>query len=335
MRNRFVLACCLLAWAGTPAGSAPAAPNATVTLQLKETPLHQALAILFDQLGVPYSIAADVPNPPITLKVQEMPFPEALRAIVRLGSTREQVQGVGVVTRAVTYAKTGDLYQIELRRADPPPPLGPGIRELGGRAGQEAQVEKVPMNYLRANEAVTQLAPQLSSGGIVSIQPLSQDNSLLVRGDADAIQHLKRVIRLMDVPPRPLQASVGISGPGINGAPIALRSMARTLIGNDVTIDEEAVIGGQPAHLKVTLRTQLQGDGTLQVASDWDVSVPVAGGPKGPVRLVKRLSTTTQLPPGEQVPVAEVDLAGWGGKGVLQLWIRGEYGGRAAAAGAR
>ena len=54
--------------------------------------------------------------------------------------------------------------------------------------------------------------------------------------------------------------------------------------------------------------------------------VPIAGGAKGPIRLVKRLSTTTQMRPGEQVPVAEVDLSGWGGKGVLRLWIRGQWG---------
>ena len=68
------------------------------------------------------------------------------------------------------------------------------------------------------------------------------------------------------------------------------------------------------------------GDGQLQVASDWDVSVPVAGGPRGPIRLVKKLSTTTLLRPGEQLSVAEVDLSGWGGKGVLRLWLRGGWG---------
>jgi hypothetical protein len=105
-----------------------------------------------------------------------------------------------------------------------------------------------------------------------------------------------------------------------------VRSTARTLVGDEVTIDEESVISGQPAHMKVTLRTQLLGTGELQVTSNWDVSVPVAGGAKGPVRLVKRLSTTTQIPAGQQVSVAEVDLAGWGGKGVLRLWIRGQWG---------
>ena len=112
---------------------------------------------------------------------------------------------------------------------------------------------------------------------------------------------------------------------------MSLRFAKYQALGNDVTIDEQSVLGSHPAHLKVTLRTQLLGTGDLQVGSDWDVSVPVAGGPQGPIRLVKRLSTTTQLRMGEQVPVAEVDLSGWGGKGVLRLWIRGDAGGSAAS----
>jgi hypothetical protein len=278
-----------------------------------------------------------------------MPFDEALRAMLRLSTTNELIQGAGVVHREVTYNKEGDLYQIHLRRDEPSPQPFPGggiggyaegaPRYFGGPPPPPAPVEeKVPVNYLRIEDALSYLSQESVSGVIYAALP--HENALLVRGDPALVQNFKHLLQLADVPRRPLQVSVGISGPGFNGAPLAIRSSARSLVGDGVTIDEQAMIGGQPAHLKVTLRPQLQGDGNLQTASDWDVSVPVAGGPKGPVRLVKRLSTTTLLAPGRQVPVAEVDLAGWGGKGVLRLWIEGDWGDHllqrsASAAGAR
>jgi hypothetical protein len=364
MRYRFILAGCLLLCAAAPARSASAAsaPNATVTLDLKQTPLHQAIALLFDQLKLQYTVAPDVYNPPITMKVQDMPFSAALRALLRLASTRDV---------PITYRKEGDLYQIENR--PPEPPTGPalglggggpggfgggglggagigggfvgpqgglgggpvaqggfsgGIGGFGGTGGivPPLAAVKLPVNYLRPSDAADFLNRQQPLQGILSIQTLAHENALVVRGEPDSIQELKHLLSLADVPSRPLTLTAGISGPGLNGAPIAIRSTARSLIGDDVRIDEEAATGGQPAHMRVTLRTQLLVDGNLQVFSDWDVSVPIAGGAKGPIRLVKRLTTTTLMRPGQQVPVAEVDLSGWGGKGVLRLWVQGEWG---------
>jgi hypothetical protein len=322
MRYRFILACCLFVWPITVGWSAPAPTNTTVSLDLKETPLRQALATLFESTGFQYAIAFEVPDVPITLKVHEMPFEAALRAILRLGGTSTLIQGAGVVRQDPTYTRTGELYQIDLRRDSPSPePVG----EPGRGRGAEVQSQRISLNYLRSNEAAEYLSKLQPLPGIVSIQPLVRGNALIVRGEPDGIQELNRLVDLADVPSKPLSLTVGVSGPGLNGAPLAIRSAARTLVGDDLTIDEQAVLSGQPAHLKVTLRTQLFGDGDLLIASDWDLSVPVAGGPKGPIRLVKRLSTKTQLRPGQQASVGEVDLSGWGGKGTLRLWIRGDW----------
>jgi hypothetical protein len=78
------------------------------------------------------------------------------------------------------------------------------------------------------------------------------------------------------------------------------------------------------ARLKVRLKPLLQGDGGILLDSDWDISVPLAGGARGPVQFVKRLTTSTRVPPGQNAPVVvgQVDLSGWGGKGVLRLWAR-------------
>lgn len=335
MKYRFILACWLLVWTTAAAWSAPAASKTTVSLDFRKTPLVQALGIMFQQIDAQYSIGSGVLDSiPISLRVKDMPFETALRTVLRLAN--ESGRGIANYPEA-TYTKTGDMYHIHARRPTGSPPGGGeqptggfGGGGLGGFGGEarmvEVQAEKVPLNFIRPTEAMEYLERQLVPAGIVSMQPLARDNALIVRGDPDAIQNLKRLLQLADVPARPLSVTAGISGPGLNGTQLAVRSTARTLVGDEVVIDEQSLLSGQPAHMKVTLRTQLLGTGELQVTSNWDVSVPVAGGPKGPVRLVKRLSTTTQMAAGQQVPVAEVDLAGWGGKGILRLWLRGQWG---------
>src|SRR2546422_4361442 len=86
MKYRFILACWLLVWTAAAAWSAPAPSKTTVSLELKQTSLHQALAILFDQLGLQYTIEAGVYDPPITMKGREIPFEEALPAMLRLAN---------------------------------------------------------------------------------------------------------------------------------------------------------------------------------------------------------------------------------------------------------
>jgi hypothetical protein len=170
--------------------------------------------------------------------------------------------------------------------------------------------------------------------GITGLTPLPRENVLLVRGEIDAISEFKRVLRLVDTPPKLLELTVGVSGPGPNGKPFSLRSSGRVVYGEALEIDERAQIGGHPAQVAVTLRPLLQGDGVIQVAGDWRISLPVAGGPKGPVLLVKRLKASTLLKPGRIGTVGEVDLSAWGGTGVLRIWVRGEfYGGDAESLG--
>jgi Bacterial type II/III secretion system short domain len=411
VKYRIILACWLLVWATGAAQAAAVAPTAsktTVSLDLRQTPLSQALGIMFQQIDAQYSIGPGVVDSvPITLRVKDMPFETALRTVLRLGNAT--VQSSASNYPGATYSKIGDMYHIHGRGPTDPmegdagssflggspgttggiPPGGlgygrPGGQPAGGLGGggfggggiggigggiggiggfgsgglggygpggpggqpqpaggigygpplgmDNAQTVKVALSFLRPSEAISYLSQQ-PLAGIGSIQPMARDNTLIVRGDPDAIQELKRLVQLADVPSRPLSMSAGISGPGVNGAPLAIRSTARALVGDEVRIDEQSVLGGQPAHMKVTISTQPLGDGSMKITSDWDVMVPVAGGSRGPIRLVKRLSTTTLARPGERVSVAEVNLSGWGGKGVLRLWLQGDWGQRAEVAG--
>jgi RNA polymerase sigma factor (sigma-70 family) len=294
-----------------PVRAADPPRKGTVSLELRGTPLRTALEILFTQWGVQYAIEADVPDPPITLNVKEMPFEEALNTLLRLGATSVSIPGAGVA-QALVEARTVN-GMVVIRRVGSTAPGPP-------ETNTDSVFEKVPIQFTRVQELVEQIRPQAIN---VSLQPLARENALLVRGRPEFIQELKSLLRMVDVPPKAIHLTVGVSAPGHDGRPLAIRSNVRTLAGGTAMVDDQASVGGQPARLKVSLQTMLQGNGSLQVASDWEISVPVAGGRRGPIRLVKRLSTTTSLPNARQTPVAQVDLVAWGGKGIVLLWIRG------------
>jgi hypothetical protein len=121
-----------------------------------------------------------------------------------------------------------------------------------------------------------------------------------------------------------LSVRIGVTGPGTGARPFQLGSMTRTLNGKEVVIDEQTTSGGELARLRVQIRPVLQGDGGVLAESDWDLSIPVGGGPKGPIRLVKRLTTTARLQSGRSITVGEVDLAPFGGTGTVRLWLRAD-----------
>jgi hypothetical protein len=275
-----------------------------VSLHLQQVPLRQALQLLFENVGVSFAIDPEVQDTPVTLNVKDVRFNEALRTLVRLGSSPD---------RPVTYEQTGGAYRVSVRKPEAPPRLPEG--DIW---------EKIWLQFLRAEEVVAHLGTSVLPSGINGILAMPADNSLLVRGKVDGISDLKSLIRLIDVPSKTLALGAGVRGPGPNGRPVELQSQARTIPGHDVTLDDQARVGGQTARLKVRLRPLLQGDGGLVVESDWDVSLPLAGGARGPVQFVKRLATSTVVLPGQDVVVGQVDLSGWGGKGVLRLWVRGE-----------
>lgn len=292
-------------------GDRPSLPR--VTLDLKEAPLRDALTLLFKSSGISYSIDPRVPNGPVTLHLHEVSLDSALDTLL----TTASAGGTRIVANQV-----GETYRIRVDDAAAPRP--------------DEQIEKIPIQFITLQDVFAtlgvdlkgQLTPetaavsQLVPPGISVIKPLPVDNSLLVRGTPPAITQLKNLIRLSDVPARTIILRVGVTGPGADGRALNIQSIARTMNGREVTLDETTTAGGQNAHVKVRLNPIVQGDGGLLIDSDWDLSLPLAGGPRGPIRLVKRLSTTTRMLPGQGTAVGDVDMSTWGGKGSVRLWIR-------------
>jgi type II secretory pathway component GspD/PulD (secretin) len=282
----------------------PAPPEQRVTVRFEALPFRKALEALFQGTNYQYAVDPSVPNPLVTLNIREQPFRIALRTLVRL--TAE------TTGEPVTFSEDQGIY---IFRA-PRPPSSPA----GGREGQS--LVKIQVNHTRAADVVEQLDPALISPDLSQPQAVSHDNTVVARGSSEALEQLRRAIRMLDVPARLVDITVGVTGPGSNGKPFRLRSTVRGLNTSGVTIDEETPLNGKSARLKVVLKPELAGEHVGALHSDWEVSVPVAGGARGPALLVKRLSLDSRFRPGQEETVAEVDAAGWGGSGTVRFWIK-------------
>lgn len=273
-----------------------------ISVRLQNVPFRDAIDMLFKSTGYQYSVDPDVSNNPVSLVVKDVDFDATLRLLVRQAA---------VLQPGVYLRKEDDIYRI-------------GIRERPQTDAAQPVLEKIPIQFQNAEELVRQLDRVGATRDLDTIQALPADNSLLVRGTPQQLTQLKNVVRLLDNPTRMLSIRIGVTGPGVGGRPLQLASMTRTLNSREAVIDEQTTFGGEMARLRVQVRPLIQGDGGVLTESDWDLSLPIAGGPKGPIRLVKRLTTTARLRPGRSVTVGEVDLAPFGGNGTVRLWLRAD-----------
>lgn len=132
------------------AAQAPAAatPDKQVTLDLRDIPLRNAIALLFQGTGIQYAIDPNVTNVPVTLNIRDISLPAALRLIVRQAA---------VSIPGLTSAKEGDIYLIRIRQAPPPAPAVAEEPPVDQQASdQELTWEKIPIQF--NNVAVFALA---------------------------------------------------------------------------------------------------------------------------------------------------------------------------------
>lgn len=298
---------CLATLIGPPlaahAQQTPTASKASsrISVQLKNVPFKSALDTLFKSTGYPYQVEPEVTNAPITLQLMEVDFDEALRLLIKCA---------GEVQRDVYVQKQNGMYVIGVQTRTPHP--------------EPQRVSRIPVEFQNAADLVRQMERLGATDGDVTVQASSIDNAILVKSTAKELKKVVDVISLLDVPAQMLSVRIGVTGPGTGARPFQLGSMSRTLNGKEVVIDEQTTSGGELARLRVQVRPVVQGDGGVLAESDWDLSIPVGGGPKGPIRLVKRLTTTARLRSGRSITVGEVDLAPFGGAGTVRLWLRAD-----------
>ncbi|HEU4754746.1 MAG TPA: STN domain-containing protein, partial [Armatimonadota bacterium] len=110
-----------------------------VTLDLREIPLRDAIALLFRNSGLQYSIDPNVPNVPITLNIRDISLQAALRLIIR-----QAASGIP----GLTQGKEGEIYIIRIR---PPQQTQPTQAEEPAPEenpqDQELTWEKIPIQF--------------------------------------------------------------------------------------------------------------------------------------------------------------------------------------------
>lgn len=295
-----------LLWCGNPAQGQPPAPKRKVSMSIRDMRFRAAVEFMFRDTGLNYAFGPEVPDAPVTVNLKEADFDEALHTIVRIASTSGTPIAVSV---------EGGIYTFRVAE---------GARMA---AAGRAIVARIPLRFSRAMEISANLPPgpaYIRPPGIDVIRPLPSENCLLVQGTEEAIGSLKEIVRLMDSPARMLAVRVGARAPGANGKPLAIQSMAHGANGRATTADEAITSSDQTVQLHVELTPLIQEDGKILVDAKWEASLPVDGGPKGPVQLVKKLTSTSRVAPGQETVVSEVDASAWGGTGKVVLWIRAD-----------
>jgi hypothetical protein len=83
-----------------------------VTLNLKDVPLRDAIDALFRGTGLQFTVDPNVPNVPVTLNIRDVGLQQALRIIVRQSA---------VAVPGLVATHSGDIWEIRIRQAAPPP----------------------------------------------------------------------------------------------------------------------------------------------------------------------------------------------------------------------
>lgn len=290
----------LVAQIDVPAAQAAPAER-RVTMSLHNVSLGVAVRMLFQDTNISYRVAPEVAGGPITVSIRGMGWESALRVLVRTASTPE---------RPVEARREGETWVIG-------PPAGKAAAPV---------VLKVPLHFISAEDAAARLTGRILPDGVLEVQPVPSDNSLLVKGSAPALEQLRSLLRLLDIPARSLLLVATVTARSPAGEPLVLRGVARTLNNRQVELlEEQSRAGSPPVRMLVRLKPTVQGDGEILVESEWDLTLPVHGGAAGPLRLVKRLTTVARLNPGQAAAVGEMALSPWGGQGVVRLWLRADF----------
>lgn len=263
-----------------------------VTLEVREKPLREALALLFKGAGLEYAVDPAVPDPPVTVRVVDVPFRQALKSLLRVA---------GLQIPGLTYVGEG-IYLIKLRSspAVPSPNEVPPVEE--GAVITELRWWKVPLHYADVR-AITRLlegtlvatdaeAPAPAAvwvsrpngvddgnwiNGKLDVYGLRGDNSLFFRAVEEDAEELKRLIRLLDVPFRQLRVR-------LSAGPLAAAGVATN--GSALQLTDASGSG----RLAAVVVPRVNGDGTVSLAINGSLT---AGGATHP------LATHARVRPGE------------------------------------
>lgn len=281
----------------------PGAHGPTINLSLKEAPLRDALEAIFGDTGVTYSVTADVRNTAITVNLRDIPLDEAVRMVVS--------QALAVQPELVVM-KSGRGYTFETH------PLTDGHR------APETEARLYRLMFRSADQVEGVLRTEVASDGLGSVVPTQDGRALLVRATAEGLKRADQLLRELDVPRRSLSLRVAVTAVEAGAKPLHYGGTANTLDGQPLIIEESVPLQGRPAHIRVRIEPTALGNEGFQVTSDWDISLPLMAAGHRPLRLAKKLTSTTVISPGKPVEIASADLSAWGIPGKVRFWLCAE-----------
>jgi type II secretory pathway component HofQ len=304
----FAIAFCLLtlptlaiAQIDAPSTAVAEAELPPISLDLRDTSLRQALETMFNTINASYKIAPEVAGA-VTVNINDMPFDRALELLLKTS------------TIPLICTKENGVYSVRAR--NPVAASQPNSSLRLSLELKEATIKDALAGIFKQMNKQFSLPPTIEGKVTMTIkdQPLDKVVDLIL-GSATAPYTYAVKNGIYEITPRrlnPATASktvpitlktevVTVSGNGKRSTLLA--AISRGNVGTSIRAsDNTSGTPSQTSRMSVMLGTVLNG-AELDVASQWEVSLPLTGTKGGIVRLDKSLFGTIRLKRGETVLV--------------------------------
>ncbi|MGC4043923.1 MAG: secretin and TonB N-terminal domain-containing protein [Armatimonas sp.] len=279
-------------------------------MDLQDAPLRATLERLLNSANKRFSIGPEVTGK-VTMQLRDADLNEVLTELLR--------------GTAFEWRLNNNVYLIGKRNSGVAAPGTGGVRPRNGSVPANAQSVIIPVHRLPVADLLRQLQSILPDGVDHVIAQPSTNALLAFSADPQVIDALQERVRLLDVQGEALTLKAEILQIDERGAKSVLFSTkVQTRSGTPSTISDRA-IGAPPTGSSIRIMlTPTSMSGNVEVASLWEISLPLNASKGGPVRLEKSLTATAQLQPGKAVVVGETRRNQNGIKEQLQLLLTWE-----------
>ncbi len=266
---------------------------------MKRLSAASILAFLLIALTAQAALGAETSSKRLNLNLKQVPFPEVIRQIfsgsdysysvdpalndLRVSATLKNVtrdQAIRVVTKTagVVYAMENNAYTFR------PDPQTVGVRSASDRPPYSAppkgpaKIDVITLRYVSSGDAAALLSAS-PPDGLLSVTATSV-NTLMIKGDASAIDQVKNVVKLFDVEaalPRAvhLTLNVEITATGL-AKPITLSTESVGTEGNPVPLDINSSQTANSMMVSAKLTPNVLPDGSISVTGNGAVDCTVA-----------------------------------------------------------
>jgi hypothetical protein len=309
MIKRFICYIALLCTISSPLSAQKIDSNRTIDLSEEKIPLKMLLEKVFWNMGyAAVIIDKNLPNPDVTIQGMNLKASDILRFILAkypVPLTYQAENGICIVKSRINVSNNKPLSKeaqanyaiISLKNRN--------AFDIG-RLFQAITISKLPIMLTNKSEDEKR-GRNFSPAGITNIFAL-ENNTLLVEGDSQGIAELKELIQQLDIPSKSVECEVEITRIVRHGKKTEQSTFITSGSGLEWTdIEVMDVIKGsaeKQRSIKVDLRVLPLGNGSYEVESAWNISLPLVGKKQDLQRFEKDFHSTRQYAPGERTIVS-------------------------------